>query len=102
MGTQIHERFPAITAAATLMALDCGGINATRTLEQMLADLDGVLADWSDHEGGLCIIDTWLARLTPEQLSTVCTGDCTEAAVILVKAPARTAELLDEVFDNVG
>jgi hypothetical protein len=98
----IHERFPAITRAAQLMAYDNGSISREHTIETVLTDLDSVLGAEGVYEKDLVEIDRWLETLSPVQLTVVCCGEETEQEKMMVGAPALTNGLLNEIFMTVA
>ena len=103
--------FPGIVKAALLLALDNGGINRDRSQESCLQDLAAHLnLHWLNarHSGlrttqyvALKAIDAWLDGLSEDDLDTACNGEESEAATMVANAPHGTAELLNDIFENV-
>jgi hypothetical protein len=103
-------RYPNIEAAAVCMSLDCGGINAFRTEENMLNALRELLGAMTvQHQHRYYFqhveylhIDSYLGELSQRDLETVCTGDIEEAGRILSTAPEKTINLLHAIFEEIA
>lgn len=96
----MSERYPGITRACFLIALDNGGLNCHRPEAELRSDI----ATWcSAQPMDLRPIDAWLATLSDADLDTVCCGgqDEPEQVELLAKAPPFTDALLNDYFEQV-
>ena len=95
----VADRFPGITRAALEIAYSNGGITCIRTQQRML----GELSRWLDRQPPEILpdIDAWLFALSDEDLQTVCDGEQSDAAAILLLAPPFTDKLICDYFDEV-
>lgn len=95
----IKEKYPKILNAFQLIALDNGGINRNRPVEQQEEESIKFLSEY--EQDSLDAIEAWLAALTDEQLDTFCNGEHTEMDAIAQLGPENCTDLFDEYFDEV-
>jgi len=93
------DKYPGITRAALLVALDNGGINRDRSREDFESALQFFLGDRT--EDNLPEIDRWLAGLSDDDLDTACCGEETEMLEFLKQSPKGTDALLNAIFEEV-
>jgi len=99
MTTDPRARYPNIYRAALEIALDNGGINRTRPVEQQEAEFYRWLAQQPSDP--LPAIETWLATLTDDQLQSAVSGAEPEDQALLATAPPFTDDLLTRYFEEV-
>lgn len=90
--------YPGIAQACLSIALDNDGINRDRSERKWAGDFRRFIAT---RDALLPEIDTWLKGLTDEEFETVCVGEHTEMEELMTTAPAFTADLLNDYFDEV-
>lgn len=108
--TDLRTRYPGIVKATLEMSYDNGGIYSghgvlpTRTEEDVLIALEGVLGAEGVYEDDLQKIDAWLLTLSEDDLQTAVAGEETEMKVLTDKSPdpAKTEGLLNDIFDNAA
>ena len=91
-----------IERAALEIAYDNGGIHRDRNVSDHKRELHSFLAmecSFSDEQ--LKTIDIWLGTLSDEHLETICSGEQSDAKLLLIGAPEGTDRLLTEIFDEV-
>lgn len=93
------KRYPGIERATLLVALDNGGINRDRSVEQQKRDLYRFLAKQPDEI--LPAIDAWFAALSESDLEMFCCGEVSERKDLAAKAPVFADDLLNTYFDEV-
>jgi hypothetical protein len=89
-----------IQKACLEISYDNGGVNRYRPVEQVQKAMDDFLAT-RPYSDNFAEIDKWLGTLSKDELQTVCAGEESEMQAILSSAPAFTATLLEEYFDEV-
>ncbi|SMC41167.1 hypothetical protein SAMN06297251_10288 [Fulvimarina manganoxydans] len=96
-----HPEFPGLYRAYLLIALDNGGINRCRSVEDQRRDFDR----WADKQPlqTLSSSDAWLSSLSQERLELVASGGQDEPDTIAAKegAPDDLDDLLNSYFDEV-
>lgn len=91
--------FPNIYRAALEIALDNGGINRTRPVEQQRREFYQWLAKQPSEP--LPDIEAWFGTLNDEQLRSAVSGAEPEDQALLATAPPFTDDLLTRYFEEV-
>lgn len=91
--------FPNIYRAALEIALDNGGINRMRPVEQQKREFDQWLA--KEPHDVLRPIEAWLAGLDDERMRSAVSGAEPEDRALLATAPPFTDDLLTRYFEDV-
>jgi hypothetical protein len=97
------DSYPGIIKAGVLMARCNGGINITRT-EQDVKDIivSKVLRRPPKAVTSLKEIDDWLLTLTDDELQTCVDGEETEMQALWDKGPPGVSELLLRIFHQAA
>lgn len=92
-------KYSGLLRATECIALDNGGINRYRPLEQQQKE---ALA-WIERQPTTLMeaVDAWLSTLSDEDLETVCCGEFSAAQELLASAPPFTDDTLNNYFDEV-
>lgn len=93
------EQFPNIYRAALEIALDNGGINRHRPVEQQEREFHQWLAKQPSEP--LPAIEAWFAGLTDEQMQSAVSGAEPEDQALLATSPPFTDDLLTRYFEEV-
>lgn len=91
--------FPNIYRACLEVALDNGGINRDRPVEQHRREFDQWLA--KQPQEILSDIEAWFASLSEEQLRSAVSGAEPEDQALLASSPPFTDDLLTRYFEEV-
>lgn len=94
-------KYPGIYRAALEIALDNGGINRSRPVEQQRREFSRFIE--RQPQEILPAIDAWLAGLSDEDITELCCGGEGEPGpdAIRKNAPPFTEQLLNDYFDEV-
>ena len=95
-------RYGYIRNACFLIAIDNGGINRARGVNEWSLEYEAWISGLAEKDR-LPPVNAWLASLSDEDLDTVCVGESTEAEEILQRdsCPRFTSTLLNRFFDEV-
>lgn len=96
----MKHMYAAIRRACFLIALDNGGVNRERSAKQIEREI-GKFLDGHKYDQFLPDIDAYIAKLSKDELETLCCGEESEIETMCLTAPPFTNEFLNDYFDEV-